>query len=432
MALAFPSPHHLTECSSQLCAQTSRDGVHIDHEWVYAHRPLIPKDGLTQSDWDSGLIMQSAQLMTRENEHRTYFEARRGDIHHENRFGEPDEPSESTANTAWNVAKIGTASWELDRIVGLRTAHPDAVGIVTTKRFRLIRGSLRLNVDVPSDDCGSQILVEVLLAGDSDGAAPSTVALDLSAPIESFSGNIEAHWNGLKLGQALAVHDVIQLRFHMHGAAKLYAFQVVPLPPAPPSPLPSPPLPTPLTPSPSPEQPSPPSSSLPAPTSSPPSPLSTSLPLSSPSIAQQVDVTTERFSVGVGLLIILAIGFLVHKCYRALCLPGGAAEIMPSTPKNARAGQDVEIATPSENWDDSSTGIADPVTLDDIKSPQSTQGSRGSCTQMKLKRPKLKPGGRRKSRYAQFEDEDEGVALGATRAWGEHEDQGEPPPRQVD
>ena len=27
---------------------TSRDGIHIDDEWVYAHRPLLPKEGKRQ------------------------------------------------------------------------------------------------------------------------------------------------------------------------------------------------------------------------------------------------------------------------------------------------------------------------------------------------------------------------------------------------
>ena len=63
---------------------TSRDGVHIDHEWVYAHQPLLPKDGLTQSDYDGGFLFPAASVLTRDDEHRIYFEARAG-IHHEQR-----------------------------------------------------------------------------------------------------------------------------------------------------------------------------------------------------------------------------------------------------------------------------------------------------------------------------------------------------------
>ena len=57
-----------------LAAQTSRDGIHIDHEWVYAHQPLLPKKGLKQAAFDSGLIFPAAALLSREREHRIYFE----------------------------------------------------------------------------------------------------------------------------------------------------------------------------------------------------------------------------------------------------------------------------------------------------------------------------------------------------------------------
>ena len=230
---------------------TSRDGIHVDHEWVYAHQPLLPKDGLTQADWDAGLIMSSATLMTRGDEHITYFEARAGNIHHENRF-------------ANNVGKIGVATWGKDRIVGLRTAHGDAAGIITTKRFRLVGGSVRLNVDVPDDACGSSVKVEVLLADDSDGVAPGTVAAGRSeseaTPITSFNGDVDARWGGSYLGGgAVAEGSMIRLRFHIRGAAKLYAFQMVPMPPSttPEPPSPSPPPPAPPSPSPPPPSPSP-------------------------------------------------------------------------------------------------------------------------------------------------------------------------------
>lgn len=234
---------------------TSRDGVHIDHEWVYAHRPLLPKDGLTQADWDAGLVMQSASLMTVGDEHRTYFEARRGDVHHENRF-------------ANNVAKIGTAAWQKDRLTGLRVAHVGSAGVMTTKRFALAGGSLRLSVDVPNDACGSQIVVEVLRAGDADGAAPGTVAVGRSAsdavPIAAVNGSVHARWGGTEyLGSpTLHVGAIIRLRFRLHGAAKLYAFQILPMPPSPPAgpptPTPPPPDPPPVTPSPLPPIPPPP------------------------------------------------------------------------------------------------------------------------------------------------------------------------------
>ena len=171
-----PTHPHLEHDTLNVYFVTSRDGIHVEHEWVYAHRPLLPKDGLTQSDWAAGIIFPSAQLMTREEEHRMYFEARRGDIHHEVRFGQPDEDDTVGAAARRNVAKIGTASWARDRIVGVRAADPAAVAILTTKWFRFRTGSLQLNVDVPSDTCGSLITVEVLRAGDSDGGEPGSVA----------------------------------------------------------------------------------------------------------------------------------------------------------------------------------------------------------------------------------------------------------------
>ena len=243
---------------------TSRDGIHVDHEWVYAHQPLLPKDGLTQADWDAGLIMSSATLMTRGDEHLTYFEARRGDVHHENRFSD-------------NIGKIGVATWRRDRIVGLRAAHADAIGVITTKRFQLVGGSVRLNVNVPNDACGSRITVEVLLADNS--AALGTVAVGRShleaTPITSFNGELDVQWGGSYLsGASVAEGSMIRLRFFIHGAAQLYAFQIVPMPPPttpqPPSPAPPPPT----IPPPSPSQPDPsPLPSPPPPRVPPPSPL---------------------------------------------------------------------------------------------------------------------------------------------------------------
>ena len=55
---------------------TSRDGVSIDDEWVYAHRPLLPKAS-TQGEWDSAFVLPAAQIVTDDEAHRIYFEARR-------------------------------------------------------------------------------------------------------------------------------------------------------------------------------------------------------------------------------------------------------------------------------------------------------------------------------------------------------------------
>ena len=236
---------------------TSRDGVHIDCEWVYAHQPLLPKDGLNQADWDSGMLIPGVQLMTREHEHRMYFESR-AQTHHERRF---------TAH-----AQIGTATWPRDQLVAIQPAHPDAVGLLVTKSFRPDEGGLRLVVDVTA--CGSQILVEVWMDGCNVAGRSFADAL----PITSVSGSVMAGWQG---GQDLAVAQgaTVQLHFNLTGAAKLYAFQMVALPPPsppPPRPPPLPPLPPPLPslpPPPPPLLPTPPSSDtprVPPPHSSPP------------------------------------------------------------------------------------------------------------------------------------------------------------------
>ena len=243
---------------------TSRDGVHIDHEWVYAHKPLLPKDGLHQADFDSGLIFPAATFLSRENEHRIYFEARPG-VHHEDRYH-------------GNSALLGTASWARDRLAGLRPAHLDVPAVITTKAFRLEGGSLRVEVDTLA--CGSSVRVEV--RSHDDGVIAGRTQSDAVA-IEGESGSIEVLWgSGIHLGQvphAVALQSTIRLRFHLSGDAKLYGFRVVELPvtqpaapsPPPPSPSPNPspaPTPPPL-PSPLPPSSPPPRSLLPTPTPKP-------------------------------------------------------------------------------------------------------------------------------------------------------------------
>ena len=242
---------------------TSRDGVHIDHEWVYAHRPLLPKDGLTQSAFDSGFLFPAASLLSRPHEHRIYFEARPG-IHHEQRYN-------------GNSARMGTASWARDRIAGLRAAHLGAPGVVTTKTFRLDGASVRVQVDTRA--CGSSVVVEVCT--ESGASLPGRAATD-AVPISGEDGAVEARWGtsggsvGSLLGQgsnAVAAHTMVRLRFHLSGDAKLYAFQIVGTPsahappttpppaalmPLPPSPSPPPPSPSPPPPSPSPSPAAPP------------------------------------------------------------------------------------------------------------------------------------------------------------------------------
>ena len=263
---------------------TSRDGVHIDCEWVYARQPLLPKDGLTQADWDGGMLMPGVQLMTREHEHRMYFEGR-AKTHHEHRWG--------------GRAQMGTATWPRDQLVGIQPAHPDAVGLLVTKSFRPDEGGLRLVVDVTT--CGSQILVEVWMDGHSVAGRSFADAL----PVTGISGSVMAGWQG---GQGLAVPQgaTVQLRFQLTGAAKLYAFQMVALPspspppprppPVPPSPPPAPPpLPTPPPADPPPaEQPTrPPPEAPPPPRLPPPAP-----PPAPPGLAEMLGVNLTALIVG--------------------------------------------------------------------------------------------------------------------------------------
>lgn len=227
---------------------TSRDGIHIDHEWMYAHRPLLPKKGLKQSDWDSGLTMPAAQILTRKGEHRVYFEARPGYIRHEDRYRGFD-----------NQAKMGTASWQRDRLAGLKPAHPEAVAIVTTKPFVLAGSSVRLNAD--TSDCGSSIMVEVLTAA---GEAVRGRAFGDATPFaDASSAEHEVTWgehvyllsSSAQLKAPIMRGDSIILRFHLTGGAKLYAFRISEAPPSPPASPPPPP--TPPSPPPSPQPPNP-------------------------------------------------------------------------------------------------------------------------------------------------------------------------------
>jgi hypothetical protein len=53
---------------------TSRDGVHVDDEWVYAQQPLVPK-GAYQHMWNAGFLLHATQIVTDQGSHRVYFEA---------------------------------------------------------------------------------------------------------------------------------------------------------------------------------------------------------------------------------------------------------------------------------------------------------------------------------------------------------------------
>jgi len=221
--------------------------VHIDDEWVYAHRPLLEKEGMKQGEFASGLIFPGAQILTVGDEQRLYFEARDGKIKHEQRFED-------------NVGQIGMASWKRDRLVSLRPAHTDATGAITTKPFALKGGALQLNVKALDSSCSPSVKVEVLRSGTPFHGRTITEAV----PITGVDGWVDVYWRqpgttgpmqqlGRANGFGVPLGSMIQLRIFLTGDAELFAFQMVEMeiPPAapspPPSPSPSPPPPCPAT-----------------------------------------------------------------------------------------------------------------------------------------------------------------------------------------
>ena len=209
---------------------TSRDGVHIDDEWIYAHRPLIPNRGLLQGAWDSGFLLPTAQLLSRKDEYSIYFEARDGRRHHEERF------------TGSKPASIGTAAWQRGRLVGVRVADPQLNGTLLTKPFRLDGPRLLLDVDVSA--AGSSASVEVLRGDRTDESGTSSRSqhphsLPIVAP---FDGQAEVLWlhpttrntssssgtggQPQPLGATVTLGTVIALQIHLFGTARLYSFEV--------------------------------------------------------------------------------------------------------------------------------------------------------------------------------------------------------------
>lgn len=197
-----------------LSACCLRAGRHIDHEWVYAHQPLV-RPSTRQADWDWGILMPSAQLLTRRDEHRLFFEAR--PCHHEHRY----------SPACANKSTIGTAHWDRDRIVALRAAHADRPGYLITKAFLPASGGhVRLTLNTSS--CGSSIAVELLSA--HDGSSVPGRSLDEAIPTAGVSGVATARWaSGTRLilpGSGSADQAKIQLRFRLTGGAQLFAFRL--------------------------------------------------------------------------------------------------------------------------------------------------------------------------------------------------------------
>ena len=189
---------------------TSRDGVHVDDGWIYAHRPLLNK-GKRQRDWDSGMLLPAPQIMTDNHSHRVYFEARR--TNHERRFQKP--------------AKIGVATWARDRLVGLRQAQRSPArgggevrGVVETKPLMLATGVTALVLDVEHYE---GLSVEVI---DDAGKTLDGFSADTCRPVHLVHGQVEVHWSGkFSIADVAARATPVRLRFLLSGGrVKLYSF----------------------------------------------------------------------------------------------------------------------------------------------------------------------------------------------------------------
>ena len=200
---------------------TSRDWVHIDDEWVYARRPLIPK-GKLQRDWNSGMQLAASEITPdwTKTLSRVYFEARR--LRHEDRFKK--------------TGVIGMASWTFNTLVGLRVADPTVgAGIIVTKEFSLNYNQMKLllNVDTTASHCGNgSVMVEIL---DADGDPGSQSASHRALPIADWQHTaakvkwIENISNEISIKDSISIkpEDRMRIRFTILGTGRLYAFHLV-------------------------------------------------------------------------------------------------------------------------------------------------------------------------------------------------------------
>ena len=202
---------------------TSRDGVHIDDEWVYAQRPLIPK-GRVQAEWNSGFLLPAAHIVSdRALKHtRIYFESRR--VRHEERFSE--------------VATIGMASWRLDRLAGIRPANPESTAFFVTKPL-LAEGrsfKLLLNAEL-SQACRGSIGVVLVYSRRSrplsrnrnspfqGSVRPSKREIATTVQWSSSAGRSASRDSTETV--SVEAGSSIRLRFILAGSARLYGFKLV-------------------------------------------------------------------------------------------------------------------------------------------------------------------------------------------------------------
>ena len=239
--------------TTQVYFVSSRDGVSVDLSWVYAHRPMLPKDGLRQSDWGSGFLLPAAQILTDDATHKVYFEARR--TRHEHRFDRP--------------GVIGVAAWQRDRIVGLRCARQGQEwrrhlplnatsraaayhGIRTranscelrTRLFTLAGQTLLVDAHIPPGGSrrheSSALRVEVIGRYGGRVVASSALLRTIDsdrAVVEWLSGASDAQGAPIttrSLASLVSAGSVVSLRFTLFGDARLYAFQFSEGDPSPP------------------------------------------------------------------------------------------------------------------------------------------------------------------------------------------------------
>ena len=199
----------------------SRDGIHLDDDFIYARRPLIPK-GKVQGHWRSGFLLAADQIVSdhEQTESRVYFEARKD--RHEERFQRP--------------GVIGMAAWRFGTLVGLKAADAAFPAIVTTKGFRVEgeRLGVLLNVDTKGGTrCGkdSTLTVEVLSEAD-EAVLPGASSLPVAGVIDTAMAvrwKVDAGDRNSPQGTSVRIpaNSRVRLRFTLTGKARLYAFRVV-------------------------------------------------------------------------------------------------------------------------------------------------------------------------------------------------------------
>ena len=177
----------------------TRNNQPWNFEWIYAEKPLISRgpDGSFDKDW----IQPAINVVTWKNKHWIFYSGARE--RHDVKGPRP--------------VAIGLATLPQDRIVAIQT-KPNSNGTITTKPFQLDGVRLKVNVDASQ----GRLLVEIL---DATGQ-----------PIKNFSADdcqsvaVDAHKQGIIWSDGAALSSIkgqtVQLRFHLIGPVKLFAFAI--------------------------------------------------------------------------------------------------------------------------------------------------------------------------------------------------------------